>query len=94
MSKQKKTVTMYMHLLDGQPAVFCDWHSDDSEHYIGYASKRVRFTDLRASLRQIRREQAIACTNAFVLGKTVPHQLEYANRHRYGYVRVEVPRHG
>lgn len=76
-----KTRTMYMHTLDGKPANY----SDIRGQQIGYPSSRTPIR-LVATLRQVREQQAKVCTAAHFAGNA-----EWANRHRYGYVRVEVP---
>lgn len=75
------TRTMYMHTLDGKPALYTERHGKQ----IGFPSSRTPLV-LIATLRKIREQQAAVCTEAHFAGR-----VEWANRHRYGYVRVGVP---
>lgn len=75
----KRFVTMYMHTLDGKPALLCRGFAK-GEEYIAFAGGTTPVM-LVPTLPQIRREQGLAERNE-------------ANRQdatRYGYVRVDVP---
>lgn len=81
-----KTRTMYMHTIEGKPATFTN-----ADGQIVYADVRPHWLDrptrvtLRASVRQIKRDQQRSIANRQSWG------MKDEDGSRYGYVLVEVP---
>lgn len=86
-TKQRKPRTMYMHVLDGQPATYERQRRRRDGMtvivpWIGFA----RVARLVESLRTLRAQQRAAIREAANDGLT-----HWANPKLYSYVRVEVP---
>lgn len=78
----RKTRTMYMHTLDGQPAGYED--RDGPHIYFADGNVRSAVATLVPTLGWIRKQQRDCLKDRIAKGFD-------ADSRRYGYIRVEVP---